>query len=182
MIDIQPLHQTIRRFVRKARNQWQLFTLATIATYGVTALYLWYAHPAPRPLSVKTVTILGNATFVVAVILAVVIFLQKNQVFSRRFSHDFFVAALNEYQGDAEKALQEYLRVVFTKLLRFWVLAYGIVLVGVVHYWITYWPQYVHFLFIVGLFSLFLNYPRNEFFTEIPYQLQRLKMDYDEQL
>ncbi len=182
MIDIQPLQTTIRRFVKKARNQWQLFTLAAMVTYGVTALYLWTVHPTPRPFSVKTVTILGNVTFAVAVLLAIAIFFQKNQVFSRRFSHDFFEAMLKETNGDAEKALQEYLAVVFHKLVRFWILAYGIVLVGVLHYWITFWPQYVHFLFIVGLFSLFLNYPRTEFFTEIPYQLQRLKMDYDEHL
>ncbi len=182
MIDIQPLQQIITRFIRKARHQWQLFAFATMAIYGITALFLWTSHPAPRPLPLKTINTLNNLAFGVAVLFAIAIFLQKRNLFSPQFSKAFFQNSLKTTDGNAEATLEAYLTLVFSRFQRFWALAFGITIVGVLHYWLTLWPQYLHLLFIVGLFSLFLNYPRKEFFTEIPYQLQRIKMDMDENL
>ncbi len=182
MMDIGPFQSRIRQFVHRSRSQWQLWVLVAFFSYGVSALYLFYSNPTPRSFPIKTMNTIGNITFFVAMVLAIGIFLQKSQVFSRRFSAEFLKQALVEFNGDATAALEAYLDVIARRLVRFWLLALAIILTGVVHFWITLWPQYLHLLFIVGLFSLFLNYPRMEFFTEIPYQLQRLQMDYEQGL
>ena len=181
-MDITSFQTQIRQFVRRLRTQWQLWVLTAFLSYGISAGYLFVRHPFPRALSLKTMAIIGNITFFIAMILAIGIFILKSQVFSHRFSREFLKQALKQFNGDPTSALDAYLATIARRLTRFWILALGIILTGVVHFWVTLWPQYLHLLFIVGLFSLFLNYPRMEFFAEVPYQLQRLKMDYEQQL
>ncbi len=181
-IDITPFQSRIRQFVQRIRSRWQLIMMLAFFSYGTSALYFFYAHPSPRSFPLKTVNLINNITFFIALVLAILIFLQKSRIFSSRFSATFLKTALQEHQGHATSALEDYLSVIAQQLYRFWILALAIIITGVCHFWLTLWPQYLHLLFIVGLFSLFLNYPRREFFSEIPFQLQRLKMDYDQGL
>ncbi|NOX38549.1 MAG: hypothetical protein GXO78_13540 [Calditrichaeota bacterium] len=177
MIDIQQLQQRIRRFVRRIRNTWQIYFFLTVILYGTAAVHYFRVRPGLKSTAAATFTLLENVAIFLAFALLMGIFLIKRQFFSRRYQRQLLEQAMKSSADDEIDALNQLLQIIEPRFTWIWTLAFLVVADGVLFYWLTFSPQYLHMLFIVGLFSLFINYPREELFTELPWQVEQIKMD-----
>ncbi|MCB0292864.1 MAG: hypothetical protein KDH97_21600, partial [Calditrichaeota bacterium] len=63
------------------------------------------------------------------------------------------------------------------KMTRVWLLGLVVVMVGVCYYLLTSLAENMHIYFIIGAFSMLLNYPRSEMFEDIArYVIEEKKM------
>jgi hypothetical protein len=58
------------------------------------------------------------------------------------------------------------------KMKLVWLLALALILLGVIYYWITFDDWNMHIYFVVGLYSLVINYPRQDLLNQVPYLIK----------
>ena len=179
MIDIQHLQHRIRRFVGRIRNIWQIYFFLTVILYGTAAFHYFRVRPGLKPTAAATFTLLENLAIFLAFGLLVSIFMIKRRFFSRWYQRRLLKQLMQSSAANEVDALNQLLHTIEPRFTWIWTLAFLVVADGVLFYWFTYSPQYLHMLFIVGLFSLFINYPREELFSELPWQVEQIKMDTD---
>lgn len=176
------LNQSVKRFSNKLKANWQILFIVMIVLYGTSLYHSLKVNPALREQLSGYQQNLDLISFIIAIALAVLILNLKRKYFSKKFSREITESALAETRQLSDREL---LKKVFarlqTKLLLIWILGLLIVLDGVVLYWLTFLSHNMHIYFIVGTFSLILNYPRRELFAEIPWYIREARKDFDEQ-
>ncbi len=177
MIDVSPLQKRIQRFVRRIRNIWQIVVFLTVLLYAVAAIHYFKVRPQFNTNLAPYLTALENISLFIAFALLMGIFLIKRKYFSRHYHRTRLMQLMKSSDNDKGEVLHELLETLAPRFTWVWFLAFLVVSDGVLFYWLTFSPQYLHMFFIVGLFSLFLNYPREEMFSELPWQVERLKLD-----
>ncbi|RMF56986.1 MAG: hypothetical protein D6748_12235 [Calditrichaeota bacterium] len=165
----EAIENITQTFVRQIKTTWQIFFLIPVFLYLLSMLHSFLIQP---PLRISDITILKNIdllSFFIALILALWIFRLKRKYLSARYSHRVTEDAL---QTRSEISLEDILQQIFStlteKMRLVWALGGLLILDGVIFYWVTYSSRNMHLYFIIGVFSLFLNYPRRELFADIP--------------
>jgi len=166
----------IESFIRKLKVTWQSLVLLGIFTYGLSFVYRLRAETGIKYFS--SLPVLNWISFFIAVALAVFILHIKRTYFRLKF----FTGFLEElHQGDPElpdeQLLRQFTRYIGKKMKIVWTLGLVIILVGVAYYWITFDAWNMHIYFIVGLYSLVINYPRTDLFIDVPYLLKDILRD-----
>jgi hypothetical protein len=169
--------KVIRQFLKNIRVYWQVVFLVSILFYGLTLLYRLNTHTLIRDLSFSK--ILNIVTFLVAITLAISIFHQKRKYFHlRAFRLMIEEICKKEPEFQEKQVIRQFTREIGTRLKRVWLMGGVLILIGVAYYWVTYDAWDMHIYFIVGLYSLAINYPRKDLFLDVPYLVhESLKQD-----
>lgn len=169
----ETLEAVVRRQARRMRGSWQMFFLPGALIYGLTLLNLFYLQPEPRESLSPYLRNLDLFTFFIAIAMAVAIFNMKRTYFSRRFIRKTMDEALRRNEGMAdEELLERIFGVIRARMTRVWALGLGLILLGVAFHWATFAAaQNLHTYFVIGAFSLIINYPRAELFSDMPWYL-----------
>ncbi len=118
-------------------------------------------------------------SFIFAIALAVLILNLKRKYFTKRFSRKITEVSLTETPEISDRELlNKVFSVLKKKISLVWILGLLIVLDGVILYWATFLSRNMHIYFIVGAFSLILNYPRQVLFAEIPWYIRESRKDF----
>ncbi|GAB4330879.1 MAG: hypothetical protein Kow0037_07020 [Calditrichia bacterium] len=170
-------NNAIKQFIRKITIFWQINFLVGVLLYGVSFLHKLQFNPSPKILTYFAP--LDLTIFAIAVILAVIIFRMKRKLFSQR-SLRLKLEELYQKNPDLDEAglLRLLLDDTAPQMKRVWIMGTAIILVGVVLYWWTFLSRNMHIYFIVGLYSLMMNYPRKDLFLELPYLVHETIRDF----
>ena len=119
--------------------------------------------------------ILNWSSFIVAVFLAFYI-LHIKRTYFRLGYFETFLKDLHtaDPELDRNQLVRRFTRDIGSKFKRVWILGLIIVLIGVVYFWLTFDAMNMHIYFVVGLYSLVINYPRTDLFSDIPYLLKEI--------
>lgn len=167
------------KHLKRLRSSWQTYFLPAVAVYSTALLHLFYVRPSVKTEILPYLQHLDMASFAIAIGLTVLIFRLKRQYVSSRYFRQQLAEALSaDPQADDSmltSALFKSLRKRFTYI---WLLALLIIVTGVAFYWLTFSPQNtVHIYFIIGCFSLVLNYPREDIFAALPLWIEETRRD-----
>lgn len=172
------LNESVKRFSQRLKSGWQVIFIIMAVIYGASLYHSLRANPPIRESMLAYVKNLDLLSFIIAIILALIIMNLKRKYFSKKFSRDITESALSQ---NSELSDQELLKIVLTQLQKkmhlIWLLGFLIILDGVILYWMTYLSRNMHIYFIVGAFSLILNYPRRVLFEEIPWYIREAKSE-----
>ena len=114
-------------------------------------------------------------SFFIAVALAVYILHIKRTCFRLRFFNQILTEShAKNPELDKEQLIRKFTATIGKKLKLVWISGLVIILIGVIYYWITFDPWNMHVYFIVGLYSLVINYPRTDLFADVPYLLEEV--------
>ena len=177
------LTDAVKPFARRLKNTWQAVFLPSVIIYGLSLLHLFYQRPAPNDAMAPYLRNIDLVSYIVAIILAVIIFRLKRTYFSRRFCRDVVEDSLMQNPDlDDESLLKKVFKILQKKMLLVWILGFLIVLDGVIFYWLTFSSQNnMHIYFIIGLFSLFINYPRDDLFSNLPWYVREGRKEFKPQ-
>ncbi|GAB4377430.1 MAG: hypothetical protein Kow0042_25170 [Calditrichia bacterium] len=158
----------IQKFLRDTRLFWQIIFLISILAYGLTFIHHLNTRAIPPYIShFRTIDL---ASFALALILALSIFRFKRKYFRIRFMRTFMEEYHHSHpEADESLVIKRLLRFMTSKLKIVWVMGAALILLGVIFYWYSYTTKNLHVYFIVGLYSLIMNYPRKELFGDLPY-------------
>ena len=177
---IQDPQSIIHNFVRRLKISWQSIILLGILVYGISFIYRMKAETSLKYSS--SLPVLNWISFFMAVALAVYILHIKRSFFRLKFFSQYL--AENHTANpelNKEQLIRKFTRYVGKKLKLVWTLGLVIILIGVTYYWITFDPWNMHVYFIVGLYSLIINYPRTDLFADVPYLLGEIFQEKDEE-
>ncbi len=164
----------IDQFLRKIKLYWQIVFLVSVVVYGVSFLH----HLQFRkgiPLSPGTYKTLDQVFFVLALVLAVGIFLYKRKFFKIKYFQNRLEELLGEHpEADARQLMRLLLRELERRFKTVWFMGAALIALGVVEYWITFSSYNMNVYFVVGLYSIFLNYPRQDLLVDIPFLVQEV--------
>jgi len=165
--------QIINRFIGEIKLFWQVIFLFSVVIFGVSFFEYMSVRPSPRLLSYFPV--IDRISFAIAIILVISVFYYKRKHFSLRYMRQVTekLTAKNPQMDEIETArrLTQDLR---SKLRIIWLMGGMLVLVGVIFYWWTLTTMNMNVYFIVGLYSLLINYPRKDMFADIPYLIHEI--------
>jgi hypothetical protein len=174
------LNDQIKKFSQRMKSSWQAIFIVLAVVYCPSLYHSFEVNPPIR------VSMLGYAenidllSFIIAILLAVLIFNLKRKYFSKKFSRNLVQVSLSK-SGDLsdQELLRAVLKELKQKMYLIWVLGFLIVLDGIAIYWSIFLTWNMHIYFIVGTFSLILNYPRQELFSQIPWYIVDAKREFD---
>lgn len=165
-------------FIRRIKPAWQMIFFPAVLLYAVSLVHFFYTRPAPRHFSATLLRNLDLISFLIAILLAGIIFNMKRRYFSSRFIRRYAEVLLEESPSKtADKLTNEVFEFLRRKLMLVWILGGVIVLEGVLYYWITLTSNNMHTYFVIGAFSLFLNYPRAALFEEVPWYVRQAQQE-----
>jgi hypothetical protein len=164
------LTDLVENFSKKIKNSWQIIFLAGAVLYGMSLMHLFYRRPAPNSTLEKYLHNIDITSYIIAIGLAVAIFSLKRKYFSRRFTRLTVENLLREDPHRAVEALvKKVLNILRSKMMLIWILGLLLVLDGVIFYWLTFSSgNNMHIYFVIGVYSLIINYPRSDLFMDIP--------------
>ena len=160
--------QFLEKYVRTIRTHWQIVVFLSTGAY---VLSLWHHFSAPLfPTPLAFSRTFDMLSFLIAIILAITILRLKRKYFSLRFFETelkkIVAAAPGKTELEVLRLLANRLR---PKIQLVWWLGGGLILLGVLYYWVTFASKNMHIYFIVGLYSLMMNYPRKDLFFDLPF-------------
>lgn len=177
------LNTQLKNFINQLKRYWQLFFALNLIIYGAS-LYHFFRNLSGAGMEAgagKFIHTLDNLSFALAIILAYLIFHLKRKYFSGRKSRELITNILKEDpQLSAENILRRVLANLQRKLYLIWFMGFLIVLDGVALYWITHLDRNMHIYFVIGSFSLLLNYPRKVLFDDMLWQVREAKKEFSE--
>ena len=177
---IQDPQSIIHNFVKRLKISWQSMILLGIFGYAISFIYRMKAETTLKYFSILPV--LNWISFFIAVALAIYILHIKRSYFRLKFFDQYLTESHSENPDlDKEQLLRKFTGYIGKKMKLVWVLGLVIILIGVTYYWITFDPWNMHVYFIVGLYSLVINYPRTDLFSDIPYLLKEIFQEKDEE-
>jgi len=167
----------ITKHLKRLRSGWQTYFLPAVAIYSVALLHLFYTRPLIKGNILPYLNHLDIASFAIAIGLTFLIFRLKRTYISSTFFRQEIAAALKKNPDADDSHLTNALFKSLRKQLgKMWLLALLIVVDGVLFYWLTYSPQNnMHIYFIIGCFSLVLNYPREDTFAALPLWIEETR-------
>lgn len=174
------LASIVTAFSRRIKNSWQIIFLAAVVPYALSLLHYFYYRPGLRISLLPYLKALDLASFVIALGLALLILALKRKYFSRKFSRIIVEQALRQNpESSLERLLSGILHILRRKMTLVWILGWLMVLDGVIFYWLTFSERSnMHMYFVVGAFSLFMNYPRQELFSDLPGYIREGKREF----
>lgn len=174
------LASIVSAFSRRIKNSWQTIFLAAVAPYALSLIHYFHYQPGLRINALPYLRSIDVISFVIAAGLALLILALKRKYFSRKFSRSMVEGALRKNpETSPESLLSQILNILRRKMTLVWVLGLLIVLDGVLFYWITFIDRpYMHMYFVVGAFSLFMNYPRRDLFSNLPGYVREGKREF----
>ena len=181
MIKRDYLKQPIRKQIKELRMHWQMYFLPAALFYGLAVWHLLSIHPSVKPEMAAYVKNIDLGGFIIAILMAVVILQIKRQFFSLRFARTFVAEAI-QHQADISDGdvVRNIFRVWKAKFSTVWLLGMLIILVGVASYWLTFSPAInFHIYFVIGSFSMVINFPRQDLFIDLPWQIAEARRDKD---
>lgn len=169
----------INKHLKRLRSSWQTYFLPAVALYSTALLHLFYVRPSIKISMLPYLKNLDMASFAIAIGLTVFIFRLKRQyVSSRYFRQQLAEALAADPQADDAMLISALFKSLRKRFTHIWLLALLVVLTGVAFYWLTFSPQNtVHIYFIIGCFSLALNYPREDIFAALPLWIEETRRD-----
>ncbi len=168
--------EIITGFVKNIRRSWEIILILCLMLYGATFIYHMMSLNPVRNLSY--LKFLDTGSFVLAIGLAIWILRLKRKYFSLRYFRKQLENIYEKAPGSDENQLTRVLtRDLSPKLHFVWYLGGLIIVIGVVFYWWTYESRNMNIYFIVGLYSLMMNYPRKDLFYDIPFLVHELAHD-----
>jgi hypothetical protein len=169
----QESSQVIQKFLQRVRFFWQNMFLIGVMTYGISFYYRLQVHTITKPL--PYLQIYNWISFIIALGLAVTIFQLKRKYFRLAYYEEVLRNLFSQSTDLKETQLsRQFTRVMEKKMKLVWLLAIGLILLGVLYYWITFDAWNMHVYFIVGLYSLVINYPRKDLLINVPYLIKEL--------
>jgi uncharacterized membrane protein HdeD (DUF308 family) len=176
----QEVNKLVQSFSKKIKNTWQIIFLAGVVPYGISLMHLFYQKPAPNVWLEGYLNNIDIISYIIAIGLAVVIFSLKRKYFSRKFSRVTVEKSLQENpRQEVEVLLKKVLNILRRKMTLIWILGFVLVLDGVIFYWLTFSDRNnMHIYFIIGVYSLLINYPRNDLFMDIPWYVSEGKKEF----
>ena len=169
----QESSQVIQKFLQRVRFFWQNMFLIGVMTYGISFYYRLQVHTITKPL--PYLQIYNWISFIIALGLAVTIFQLKRKYFRLAYYEEVLRNLFSQSTELKETQLsRQFTRVMEKKMKLVWLLAIGLILLGVLYYWITFDAWNMHVYFIVGLYSLVINYPRKDLLINVPYLIKEL--------
>ncbi len=160
--------KNIERFLREIKLTWQVIFLVSIVLYGLSFLHHLSTRESPRPLPYFTT--IDLISFAFALGLAIFIFREKRKYFSLRALRVYLEKLAITYpESDEKKLAQLVVNNLKTPIRIIWLMGGIIVLLGVIFYWWTFTTKNMNIYFIVGVYSLMMNYPRKDLFMDLPY-------------
>ncbi|MFZ0389459.1 MAG: hypothetical protein WAN36_03295 [Calditrichia bacterium] len=165
----------LENFIRRMRAYWQVIFISSILFYGAAFAHHFSTQRPPRIFSYFSAVDL--ASFVIAIFLAITIFQLKRRIFSLRQIRLFLEKIVKEEPELDDKMLIRRLTRQFGKKMKtVWLMGGGLILLGVVFYWLTFTTKNMHIYFIVGLYSLLMNYPRKDLFMDVSYLIREVRL------
>ena len=162
------LSPAVDRFSRNIRTTWQYIFLPAVVVYMLALWHYLAVKPALNPSLLPYLKNVDLASFIMVIILTLLIFNLKRTYFARKFSRQIIDQALKRNPGQNESELLEKIFAVLRKKMPLvWFLGLVVVVVGVCYYMLTSLAENMHIYFIIGAFSMLLNYPRSEMFEDI---------------
>jgi hypothetical protein len=172
-------NEAVKNFSNKMKSNWQILFIIMVIMYSASLYHSFKVRPLLRDSLLKYAQNLDILSFIIAIVLAIVILNLKRRYFSKRFSRKVTETSL---KNSADLSDVEILKIVFAylqkKIYLIWFLGFLIVLDGIILYWIIYLSWNMHIYFIVGTFSLILNYPRQELFFDIPWYIVEARKEF----
>ncbi|OGB66998.1 MAG: hypothetical protein A2Y94_07885 [Caldithrix sp. RBG_13_44_9] len=163
--------QVIQKFLLRIRFLWQNLFLVGVMAYGATFYYRLQMHTTAKPSTYLQV--LNWISFIIALGLAISIFQLKRKYFRLGYYEKMIKDLFSQNTGLSESQLaRQFTRLMEKKMRLGWLLAIALILVGVIYYWITFDAWNMHVYFIVGLYSLVINYPRKDLLNHVPYLIK----------
>jgi hypothetical protein len=170
-MDIKEINKIIQKFLQRIKLHWQILFLSSVLIYGISFIYRLESHTLIKPLSY--LRILNLVSFIIALALAFTIFYFKRKYFRFRFFRVFLEKLSSEDPTIQETgAIKKLTQFIGKRMKILWYMGAALVLLGVIYYWWTFDAWNMHVYFIVGLYSLVINYPRRDLFTDLPYLIQ----------
>jgi len=170
--------QILDNWIRELKNLWQILIIGAFVLYGI-GLYKFFSNqPTIRKSVLPYFQILDIGSLIIALGLTAAIYLIKKKYFSLRTFRILikdFMSTTSEQSGD--RVLPQVLQVLRSKFILVWILGFLVILDGVIFFLVTLSGNNMHIYFIVGLFSLFLNYPRKELVVDIPFLLEEVRRE-----
>lgn len=167
-MDIKEIDKIIQRFLQRIKLQWQILFLLSVIIYGISFIYRLESHTLVKPLSY--LRILNLISFVIALTLAFTIFHFKRKYFRLRFFRVYLEKLSSEDPTVEESgAIKKLTQFIGKRMKTVWYMGAALVLLGVIYYWWTFDAWNMHVYFIVGLYSLVINYPRRDLFIDLPH-------------
>lgn len=172
-MNIQDSQTIIKNFVGRSRLYWQVVFLISVLCWGYS--FLHHMSSSPPVQGIRHFSYLNWGSFFVAIFLAVGILHLKRKYIRLRYFEDFLE---NKHTANPELDEQQLVRKLVnrigTVMKRVWIMGGTLVLLGVIYYWITLESTNMNVYFVVGLYSLLINYPRRDLFGDIPYLIQEI--------
>lgn len=173
------LNQLSQSFTAQIKSNWQAIFFPGIMLYAISLIHFFYSHPSPRITNPGVLKNIDLLSFILAIGLAVVIFNLKRKYFSPKFSRQVVEASLKQAPDlSVEELITKVFKTLHIKLRLVWMLGAFIILEGIIFYWSTYISGNMHIYFVIGGFSLLINYPRKEMFQDIPWYVLQAHKDY----
>jgi hypothetical protein len=173
IMELQESTQVIQKFLQRIRFFWQNMFLIGVVAYGISFYYRLQMHTSTKLL--PYLQVLNWISFIIALGLAVAIFQLKRKYFRLAYYEAVLQNLFSQSTDLNEVQLsRKFTRVMEKKMKLVWLLAVALILLGVIYYWITFDAWNMHVYFIVGLYSLVINYPRKDLLTNVPYLIKEL--------
>ena len=170
----------IRKFIKNIKLFWQMIFLAGVLTYGISFLYRFQVQPSLK--NINLINFLNWGSFFIAIVLAFYILHLKRSYFRLRYFQQFLEEQHKQNPDlDKTRLLRRFTRHISAIFKRVWSLGLVIILIGVIYFWLTFDSWNMHVYFVVGLYSLVINYPRTDLFSDVPYLLNEIIKDEGEQ-
>ncbi len=172
-MNIQDSRTVINNFVKNIRLYWQVIFLISVLCYGFSFLYRMDNSPPVR--DIKHFQLLNWGSFAIALFLAISILYIKRKYFRLRYFENFLENTRGENPDmDEQQLVRRLVRHIGSLMKRVWIMGGSLILLGVIYYWITLDAWNMHVYFVVGLYSLVINYPRRDLFMDIPYVIKEI--------
>ena len=169
-MQIKESEKIINCFLKEIKSFWQIIFLISFVCYAISFAHHFMANSLPIALSYfKTIDLIS---FAIAIILVFAIFFYKRKCFTLR-AFRLLLLQLNKNNPDWD---EKELTIHFTRNLRnkmktVWLMGGALVILGVIFYWLTFTTKNMHIYFVVGLYSIMMNYPRKDLFSDVPYMV-----------
>lgn len=182
MIQRFDFSKPLKKFSRRIRGTWQAFFLPGVVMYAAALFHNFYFKPPPPVMMTPFLRNLDIASYLIAIVLTVIVFNLKRKYFSRRFSRDIVDKALKRTpDADVEQLLTRVFNELQKKMPIVWMLGLLLIIEGVVFYMVTSLTGNMNIYFMIGAFSLLINYPRSEMFENLALYVVEEKKIYQQQ-
>lgn len=166
---------TISRWSGQQKIHWQVFFALALVIYGLTLLHFFQQRPTMRPQIAEYFKVLDFVSLLIALSITGFIYMTKKKYFGKLFLRQFIRAKIDDNQKpEAAQILLDILGILKKRLYWIWIAGVFLVIEGVLFYWVSFTPNNLHIYFIVGIFSLVLNYPRKDLVGDLPWKIKEI--------